>query len=551
MKRQTLVTGLWIVLTTVSALPALAQDKEPALPSAEDAEKTTTAEAEVPSSQEVEINEDNYRQFMELKDAMRQRDIIPENVFKPGSGLQKLEKLPEESQKHLRNQLREIIVQGDPWQPGDEETEYPYTPSVAASTDPSLEKQEQEAWGELVGSYHEREAQIYENSSGSQAARGSEQGSSNSQQNGAGANGPKGQGDEGNQGQQAGQEGNPDQSDSEGTYSLNGSNDASANSTAGVSQNAMEFLQGLGQGGSGPGNGTQGDSEENGPGGNSPTPGQAKSQAQSGQAGTGGTSQNAMEFLQGLANGGETAGDGDNTNPSSVEPGGTSPIPSEGSSQAPSGQRESSESTGSTTSETPGTTQLPSTSSTEGSSQNALEFLSQTSGSSENQGENSTSSTGTGEAQSQAQADNSEEKRVVMQKDGRDDGQDTGESETPGNSQDEGQDSDSPQSPQSSDQTEPDSDMALAADTPPVSSVESDEESTVGASQNALEYLTGKSAQGEEDMDVTPDTTQPNGTLSIQDLLNAQGTGSTADSAPNQVEGQQADENIPDKDKDG
>jgi len=59
------------------------------------------------------------------------RNIIPENIFKPESGSQKLDKLPEESQKHLRNQLREIIVQGNEWKPGDEETEYPYSPSAA------------------------------------------------------------------------------------------------------------------------------------------------------------------------------------------------------------------------------------------------------------------------------------------------------------------------------------------------------------------------------------------------------------------------------------
>ncbi|MGB5487471.1 MAG: hypothetical protein WBN06_08780, partial [Lysobacterales bacterium] len=165
-------------LLVILFIPSIfGQDNEPALPSIENAEGTVPAEPEVPAGQEVEINEDNYRQFMELKDPNFQREIIPENVFKPGSGLQKLEKLPEESQKHLRNQLREIIVQGDPWQPGDEETEYPYTPSAEASSNPALEKQELEAWGELVDSYHDRESQIYENSSGSQAARGSEQGS--------------------------------------------------------------------------------------------------------------------------------------------------------------------------------------------------------------------------------------------------------------------------------------------------------------------------------------------------------------------------------------
>ena len=181
MKRHSLISSLWLTLAILAASPVLAQDEDTTLPSAEDAEASTTTEAEAPSSQEVEINQDNYRQFMELKDAMRQRDIIPENIFKPASGSQKLDKLPEESQKHLRNQLREIIVQGDSWKPGNEGTEYPYTPSAAASKDPSLENQEQEAWGELVGSYHDREAQIYENSSGSQAANGSEQGSSNQQ----------------------------------------------------------------------------------------------------------------------------------------------------------------------------------------------------------------------------------------------------------------------------------------------------------------------------------------------------------------------------------
>ena len=194
-----------------------AQEDEPASPPEPVSDESTSIEADSPAGQEVEINEDNYRQFMELKDAMRQRDIIPENIFKPGSGLQKLDKLPEESQKHLRNQLREIIVQGDPWQPGNEETEYPYTPSVAASTDPALEKQELEAWGELVDSYHDRESQIYENSSGSQAARGSEQGSSGNSQNGTGQPGSNSQNGEGGQGQQTGQEANPDQSANEGT----------------------------------------------------------------------------------------------------------------------------------------------------------------------------------------------------------------------------------------------------------------------------------------------------------------------------------------------
>jgi hypothetical protein len=91
-----------------------AQDVEPATPA-------EAGEAEPAADQEVEINEDNYRQFMELKDAMRQRTVLPENAYQSQAGLQKLDKLPESSQKHLRNQLREVIVEGEAWQPGDED----------------------------------------------------------------------------------------------------------------------------------------------------------------------------------------------------------------------------------------------------------------------------------------------------------------------------------------------------------------------------------------------------------------------------------------------
>ncbi|MGA9573427.1 MAG: hypothetical protein WBS20_05710, partial [Lysobacterales bacterium] len=137
MKKPIALTAILNILVLQFAPSVFAQEAQPAPSPADAAEKAAVEEAEAPSSQEVEINEDNYRQFMELKDAKQQRGIIPETAFKPESGLHKLEKLPEESQKHLRNELREIIVQGDPWQPGDEDAEYPYVPSVAARKDPS------------------------------------------------------------------------------------------------------------------------------------------------------------------------------------------------------------------------------------------------------------------------------------------------------------------------------------------------------------------------------------------------------------------------------
>ena len=189
----------------------------------------------------MEINEDNYRQFMELKDSRLQRNMLPENSYQSQAGAQKIDKLPEESQKHLRNELREIIIQGDPWQPGDEDTNYPYVPSKAATTNQALQKQEAEAWGELVNDYHKREADIYANASQSKAASATANAMGEGSGDGEGSDdGNSGQGGEG---QQASEQNSSKQSSTAGSYSPNSTNDPNAKSTAGVSQNAMEFLQ--------------------------------------------------------------------------------------------------------------------------------------------------------------------------------------------------------------------------------------------------------------------------------------------------------------------
>ena len=127
---------------------AFAQQDAPA-PSTDSAD-----DAQAQPDQEVEVNEDNYRQFMELKDSLQQRTIAPEDSFQSRSGLQKLDQLPEASQKHLRDQLREIISRGERWQPGDENREYPYVPSEAARSSRRLQNQEAGAWGELLDNYH-------------------------------------------------------------------------------------------------------------------------------------------------------------------------------------------------------------------------------------------------------------------------------------------------------------------------------------------------------------------------------------------------------------
>lgn len=208
-----------------------------------------------PGSQEVEYNDDNYRRFMELRDEHTQRSSLAVNANQ--SGPQKLDKLPEASQKHLRNQLREIILEGSAWTPGEENKEFRYVASEAAQESPALQQQEAEAWGELVGKYHQREARIYADAARSKSAAGTEGGAhgaaSQAQANvgesaaepaaSDGSNSAEtGGGDEKKQSGQQQQSAQASQQDSYSPASSANRGDADANSTAGVSQNAMEYL---------------------------------------------------------------------------------------------------------------------------------------------------------------------------------------------------------------------------------------------------------------------------------------------------------------------
>jgi len=271
-------TYLLAALMCVYAVPVIAQDEETATLSEAEAKASENTEV---SRQEVEVNEDNYRQFMELKDTGLQRNVFPETAYKSQAQLQKLDKLPEESQKHLRNQLREIIVQGDPWKPGDEDTDYPYTASAAAIKNPSLQKQEAEAWGELVDNYHQREAQIYANSarSAAAAAPGSASGEGSGNNGASAGNGAQ----QGGEGQQASQENSSRQNAAAGSYSPGASSRKEVKNAEGVSQNAMEFLKS--QSGTNPGQGA--DTQ------NSQTPAGSNKQQVSQE-----DAQNALEFLQ-------------------------------------------------------------------------------------------------------------------------------------------------------------------------------------------------------------------------------------------------------------
>jgi len=483
--------ALFASISLLAFTPLLfAQDNETAPPATDTAESQTAEEAKSSSSQEVEINEDTYRQFMELKDANRQGDIIPETAFKPGSGLQKLDKLPEESQKHLRNELREIIVQGDPWQPGDEAADYPYTPSAAASMNPALQKQELEAWGELVDSYNQREAQIYADRAGNRAAMNPHVGEAGQPGDGADKEGKDGEDKVGVPGQPSEQEGNPENNDTAGAFSPDAVHDPNAQNASGVSQNALEFLQGLG------GNG------DTGTGGQTATP---QGSEQLGPAGTQG--------------------------------------------QAQTGQQDAARQAGNAAA----TTQSPSASSetsTAGTSQSAMDYLNQaavqagsTGGSNPgsstedgSQGENAQSAASTAQADGQQAGQGNEQATAQNSGQGAAQGQEQADGEQ-AEEQGEGQaGSQTDRKTLTSQQSEtavktvsvpiPDDEFTFSSSAP-------EQESTVGSTQNALEFLQGGSGQtGDGAGDAAETVPPPVGTLNIQDLLNAKGVGGATESDP-------------------
>ncbi|MEE4173351.1 MAG: hypothetical protein V2I57_03785 [Xanthomonadales bacterium] len=148
--------------------PAFAQTTEPATgPEPLEREASDTEDP----SQETDISEDNYRRFMELDDRRLDRPAFAPGGVQPANSLQKLGALPESSQKHLRNQLRGIILSRGAWTPGERDEGYAFVPSAEARAraqrgDAQLLQQEAEAWAELVNEYHEREAAFFAGTSG-------------------------------------------------------------------------------------------------------------------------------------------------------------------------------------------------------------------------------------------------------------------------------------------------------------------------------------------------------------------------------------------------
>lgn len=208
-------------------------------------------EPPVNEDQETEITEDNYRRFMELRDARIQRDAFPTEAYQAPDPLRKLGELPEASQRHLRDELRGIIVEGDGWSPDEAGTLYPYRPSDAAQGNPELRGKEAEAWEELVTSYHQREAEIYARAS-SKGRAGSTGGGEDRRGQESGEEGSPGAVDQHGAPLQAGEAGEEaGRNMSSGSASGGSARAAGRGMDEGVSQSALEYL--AGQAGDAPG----------------------------------------------------------------------------------------------------------------------------------------------------------------------------------------------------------------------------------------------------------------------------------------------------------
>jgi hypothetical protein len=223
------VLFLLLIATLAVALTTQAQENSPQRDGSDE------------TSDQVEESEEAYRRRMELEGA-RQQETFSNTSYSSQAKQEKIDKLPEESQKNIRAQITDIIIENGEWKPSDVLQDYPYQPTEAAGEDSELLKQEQEAWAEQVDKYHEREAAAFGATRPPMPGTGE-------QQAGAGDGGESQQ--QGGQGKaEGGQESEQSVSDESRTagayapYQSGKRSEEDALSTAGVSESALDFLRG-------------------------------------------------------------------------------------------------------------------------------------------------------------------------------------------------------------------------------------------------------------------------------------------------------------------
>ncbi len=206
------------------------------------------------SSEHTEETEEAYRRRMELEGA-RDQETFTNTSYTAQREQEEIDKLPEESQKNIRKQITDIIIENDQWEPSDVLEDYPYEPTEAAAKDPVLREQEEEAWAEQVDKYHKREAGAFGATRPPMPGNDQQQPGADSSGDGeqiaeqAGKPGG-GEGESGQQGEQSG-DGETGTAGSYEPYQSGSQKDGDDISTAGVSQSALDFL--LGKQGQAPG----------------------------------------------------------------------------------------------------------------------------------------------------------------------------------------------------------------------------------------------------------------------------------------------------------
>ncbi|HET6565918.1 MAG TPA: hypothetical protein VFG52_10935 [Xanthomonadales bacterium] len=215
-----------LLLIWIAAAPLLAWAQ-----SADIANEDKSTETGDDSSQHVEESEEAYRRRMETAESHDQADVIRPRSSGTTKVPEGIDALPADSRKHLRDELRNVIIEQGEWRPEDAGKVYPYVPSVAAETNPELRQQEEKAWGELVQEYHKREA----------AALAIGGGYRGGQEPGDGQDGGQGGGQ---QGQTAGSSGSGSGRSASSPAERAATEAASSTAAgAGVSQSALDFLK--------------------------------------------------------------------------------------------------------------------------------------------------------------------------------------------------------------------------------------------------------------------------------------------------------------------
>jgi len=254
--------SIFLGIIVFSSMPAFGQTQD-------EAGSNAPGDEQEVYSDDVDQREENYRKRMELREDQFRDQPRANTTYTNKAQQGKLDQLPITSQVHIKNQLRDMIIERREWEPGEDLSDYPYALSDEALGDQKLAQKEREAWAEEIEKYQEREAAFA--AQAGQPAQSDEGGDSQS---------ADGQQSDQQDGQESGQADMQQTAASEAQKSAASEQQEQDQARqpeepviSGVSENALSFLRGQGTQ-------PQGDPHGQPPAGDSPkSQGGAKSQA--------------------------------------------------------------------------------------------------------------------------------------------------------------------------------------------------------------------------------------------------------------------------------